>query len=312
MDRKVFFDKLGPHVNLTTQNVSGMGRVLSYGEEQKTPLTWLAYIIATAWWETNQTMWPIKEAYWLSEGWRKRNLRYYPYYGRGLVQVTWKANSKKLGEMIGVGDLFVTDPDKMLEWQYALPALFVGMRRGIYTGKALGDYVDEINDPGPEIAEYIAARIVVNGTDKARTIANLAARFEAALEAADYVGMAPPKDVDLESLPTLTIGTRGLAVAHAQKLLSLADYAVTPDGVYGRKTAAAVESFQRRNLGKTQAAEKTQGCAIKGNISRGNERIYHMPFQQFYSRTKIDEGKGERWFCTEQEALDAGWRRSLR
>jgi endonuclease YncB( thermonuclease family) len=65
-------------------------------------------------------------------------------------------------------------------------------------------------------------------------------------------------------------------------------------------------------LGKSQAAESAQGCVIKGNISRDGERIYHMPFQHFYSRTKIDKGKGERWFCTEQEARSAGWRRALR
>jgi endonuclease YncB( thermonuclease family) len=65
-------------------------------------------------------------------------------------------------------------------------------------------------------------------------------------------------------------------------------------------------------LGEAQAAEKTQACVIKGNINRNGEHIYHLPFQQFYSRTKIDESKGERWFCTEKEAIGAGWRRSLR
>jgi endonuclease YncB( thermonuclease family) len=63
---------------------------------------------------------------------------------------------------------------------------------------------------------------------------------------------------------------------------------------------------------KTASARKTGGCVIKGNINRKGERIYHLPFQQFYSRTKIDESKGERWFCTEEEALKAGWRRALR
>ena len=63
---------------------------------------------------------------------------------------------------------------------------------------------------------------------------------------------------------------------------------------------------------EVQAVQKTRACAIKGNINREGERIYHLPFQQFYPRTRIDEGKGERWFCTEQEALEAGWRRSLR
>ena len=65
-------------------------------------------------------------------------------------------------------------------------------------------------------------------------------------------------------------------------------------------------------LGEVQAAEKTRACVIKGNIDRDGERIYHLPFQQFYPRTRINESKGERWFCTEQEALKAGWRRSLR
>jgi micrococcal nuclease len=54
----------------------------------------------------------------------------------------------------------------------------------------------------------------------------------------------------------------------------------------------------------------TQQPVIKGNISSSGERIYHVPSQQFYDQTQIDEASGERWFCTEQEALDAGWRKS--
>jgi endonuclease YncB( thermonuclease family) len=54
------------------------------------------------------------------------------------------------------------------------------------------------------------------------------------------------------------------------------------------------------------------GCVIKGNINKNGERIYHMPFQQAYKRTRIDPKKGERWFCTEEEALKRGWRRALR
>ena len=54
------------------------------------------------------------------------------------------------------------------------------------------------------------------------------------------------------------------------------------------------------------------GCAIKGNISRKGERIYHTPWgDRFYERTRIDEKKGERWFCSEKEALEAGFRASL-
>ncbi|WP_336740354.1 thermonuclease family protein [Aureimonas altamirensis] len=48
-------------------------------------------------------------------------------------------------------------------------------------------------------------------------------------------------------------------------------------------------------------------CQIKGNISRSG-RIYHMPESRAYSNVKINLDAGERWFCTEDEALAAGWR----
>lgn len=51
-------------------------------------------------------------------------------------------------------------------------------------------------------------------------------------------------------------------------------------------------------------------CAIKGNINREGERIYHVPGGMFYERTRIDSTRGERWFCSEGEAIAAGWRRS--
>ena len=51
-------------------------------------------------------------------------------------------------------------------------------------------------------------------------------------------------------------------------------------------------------------------CLIKGNISSKGERIYHVPRGRWYGHTKIDTGKGERWFCTEAEARAAGWRPS--
>lgn len=49
------------------------------------------------------------------------------------------------------------------------------------------------------------------------------------------------------------------------------------------------------------------GCAIKGNVTR-NGSIYHMPWSPWYAKVVIDEGRGERWFCTESEAVAAGWR----
>lgn len=51
-------------------------------------------------------------------------------------------------------------------------------------------------------------------------------------------------------------------------------------------------------------------CDIKGNISSSGEKIYHVPGQRHYEQTKISPSKGERWFCSESEAQNAGWRRS--
>lgn len=59
-------------------------------------------------------------------------------------------------------------------------------------------------------------------------------------------------------------------------------------------------------------AAAPDGCAIKGNINRQGERIYHSPWNdRFYERTRIDEDKGERWFCSEREAVEAGFRAPL-
>jgi micrococcal nuclease len=53
------------------------------------------------------------------------------------------------------------------------------------------------------------------------------------------------------------------------------------------------------------------GCVIKGNISSSTgEKIYHVPGQRYYEQTKIEPEKGERWFCTEEEAIANGWRKS--
>ena len=59
--------------------------------------------------------------------------------------------------------------------------------------------------------------------------------------------------------------------------------------------------------------EPPPGCYIKGNTAqRGGERIYHVPGQRNYDDTVIESWKGERWFCTEDEAEAKGWRKAKR
>ena len=55
-----------------------------------------------------------------------------------------------------------------------------------------------------------------------------------------------------------------------------------------------------------QGNVRTQ-CLIKGNINSKGTKIYHVPGTSAYASTKIDTSKGERWFCTEADALAAGW-----
>lgn len=65
-------------------------------------------------------------------------------------------------------------------------------------------------------------------------------------------------------------------------------------------------------VGATAADTKPPGCPIKGNVSKSGERIYHLPGDKHYAQTKIETAKGERWFCTEDEAVKAGFRHSKR
>ena len=67
-----------------------------------------------------------------------------------------------------------------------------------------------------------------------------------------------------------------------------------------------------KRLPALSTPESATGCTIKGNISSKGERIYHLPGDQHYDRTKINLAKGERWFCSEAEAIAAGWRKAKR
>jgi hypothetical protein len=59
------------------------------------------------------------------------------------------------------------------------------------------------------------------------------------------------------------------------------------------------------------AMRSESACDIKGNISIDTgERIYHMPGQKFYDQVRISPQHGEHWFCSEDEARAAGWRRA--
>lgn len=65
------------------------------------------------------------------------------------------------------------------------------------------------------------------------------------------------------------------------------------------------------SLDSFKAMLPASGCNIKGNVSiNTGERIYHVPGQEYYDATRISPEYGERWFCSEQDARRAGWRRA--
>lgn len=170
-----------------------------------------AYILATAYWETARTMRPVVEAFWLSEDWRRRNLRYYPWHGRGYVQLTWEANYIKAGDKLGL-DL-TTDPDVVMQPEVAVQILVQGMMEGWFTGKKLPDYVDG------GAKDYIGARRVVNGTDKAKAIAELAREYEASITSRPVPAprASPVSSTTLQATAgTAVAGATGAATAISQ------------------------------------------------------------------------------------------------
>lgn len=129
----------------------------------------VAYVLATTQWETAKTFRPVKEAFWKSEAWRRDNLRYFPFYGRGYVQLTWKTNYETYSNLLGV-DL-VADPDLALDPPTSLFVLVHGFKTGTFTGRKITDFIDAGR------TDFVNARRCINGMDNAHAIAELAEAF---------------------------------------------------------------------------------------------------------------------------------------
>ena len=182
-------------------NLGYTNAILKYGLEKKLLRNELAYVLATAYWETGRTMKPVKEAYWLSEDWRKKNLRYYPWYGRGFVQLTWEANYKKAGDKLGV-DL-IKNKDLALDPDIAAKILVDGMIEGWFTGKKLSDYITL------KKSDFVEARRIINGVDKKNEIADIAKQYDADLKRVGYGVETPvkPTEKPVESVPASSSGS---------------------------------------------------------------------------------------------------------
>lgn len=170
----------------------------------------LAYILATTYHETARTMQPVRETLAKTDAkakeiltkawkagklpWVKRDYWSSGYFGRGYVQLTWRDNYAKAGKKLGI-DL-VHQPELALQPSIAAHILIRGMMEGWFTGKKLPDYINAIK------ADYVEARRIVNGTDRAVMIAGYATKFEQALDQADFSAEKPAQPRKPTPAPT--------------------------------------------------------------------------------------------------------------
>lgn len=174
---------------LTKTQVSGHEDIIQEMRKRKVPLAWAAYILATAYHETAKTMQPVKEGLRASEAWRRKNLRYYPWYGRGHVQLTWRENYEKADRLLGLGGLLTQNPDAALDPEVSVQVLVQGMIDGWFSGDGRGRHTLERhikNKDNGTFEEFKNARRIVNLMDKASLIANYAMVYQQALKAANY------------------------------------------------------------------------------------------------------------------------------
>lgn len=96
----------------------------------------------------------------------------YRFRGRGFVQITGRANYRKLSSALPEDVLLVANPDLACDPAIAFQIATVGMQRGLFTGRRIGRYISAAK------CDYVNARRVINGLDRAQLIANYANRFE--------------------------------------------------------------------------------------------------------------------------------------
>jgi len=179
---------------LTQGQVDGINAILdAWDRRTNTDLRQLAYMLATTKHETAHTMQPINEhggdAYFFRmydrDGERPEVARQLGniasgdgarFHGRGYVQLTGRTNYHKMSALVGA-DL-VANPDLALEPDVAAVILMEGMERGMFTGVGLSRYFN------PMACDWVQARRIINGTDCAAQIAEIAKAFNVALDGA--------------------------------------------------------------------------------------------------------------------------------
>jgi len=184
-DRDVYFGVVRESLfdgALSQQQVDGQNVILAVWEHQAggTPMEdirWLAYMMATVYHECATKMWPTTE-----QGSQDylQGKEYWPYIGRGFVQLTWEDNYDKASSALGLIDDrdLVEHPEFALDSLIATRVMFRGMAEGWFTGRKLGQYFDDNTD------DPVNARQIINGNDQDELIAGYHGEFLDALHEA--------------------------------------------------------------------------------------------------------------------------------
>lgn len=175
-DFKPFFDHVRKPLftRLTVQQVAGMETKIKKYKAAKWPLSWAAYGLATSYHETAHKMQPVREGLNnVSETWRKKNLRYYPHYGRGDVQLTWAENYSRADKELGLNGALVANLDLALDPEISAAIMIKGMEEGWFSGDKKGRHTlkRHIATENGTFKEFRNARRIINLMDKADQIA---------------------------------------------------------------------------------------------------------------------------------------------
>ena len=205
-DREIYFDNVRSSLfsgALQQVQVDGQNVILTLWENQDTgspmsDLRWLGYMLATVFKECATKMWPTTE-YGSQE--YLQGKEYWPYIGRGFVQLTWEDNYRKASAALGLIDDrdLVEHPDLALDSLISARVMFRGMSEGWFTGKRLYDYFNDDPEDGPK-DDPVNARQIINGNDCDQEIAGYHHKFLAALNAASVSQPAPGPDQRLVTI----------------------------------------------------------------------------------------------------------------
>ena len=223
IDRKVFFETIRGWLftgSLRTGQVAGMSAIFEgwdhIGGESDAQL---AYILATVYRETAQTMQPIEE-YGRGKGhsYGVATKAYgQAYYGRGFVQLTWDYNysnaDKKLHDLgfLTPNEDLLKNPELALRPDIAAQILIHGMTDGWFTGKKLSNYFSG------RVTDWAGARRIINGSDHAAEIAGNAKTFYTAIKTATVAlpsiahvqaSLPTPSLEPIQPLPTTQLPTQ--------------------------------------------------------------------------------------------------------